>query len=82
MKSQMPQSDQGITHDRYMLIPRKLIFLRRGESILLLKGASANRLWAGKCNAWVDTSSAGRMFCPPRSEGVRSLLASFLGEEW
>ena len=46
----MPSSDQGINRDRYMLIPRVLIFLRRGESVLLLKGAPAKRLWAGKYN--------------------------------
>jgi 8-oxo-dGTP diphosphatase len=46
----MPQSDQGLTHDRYMLIPRTLIFLRRGDSYLLIKGAPAKRLWAGKYN--------------------------------
>lgn len=46
----MPASDQGITRDRYMLIPRVLIFLRRGESVLLLKGAPTKRLWAGKFN--------------------------------
>jgi 8-oxo-dGTP diphosphatase len=46
----MPQSDQGITKDRYMLIPRTAIFLRRGEEYLLIKGASTKRLWAGKYN--------------------------------
>ena len=46
----MPQSDQGITRDRYMLIPRTVIFLRRGESYLLIKGAPIKRLWAGKYN--------------------------------
>ena len=46
----MPSSDQGINRDRYMLIPRVLIFLRRGESVLLLKGAPTKRLWAGKYN--------------------------------
>lgn len=46
----MPVSEQGITSDRYILIPRVLIFLRRGESVLLLKGASSKRLWAGKYN--------------------------------
>jgi 8-oxo-dGTP diphosphatase len=50
MKSQMPKSDQGINRERYMLIPRVLIFLRRGDSILLLKGAPNKRLWAGKYN--------------------------------
>jgi len=46
----MPQSDQGITRDRYMLIPRTIIFLRRGDSYLLIKGAPTKRLWAEKYN--------------------------------
>jgi 8-oxo-dGTP diphosphatase len=46
----MPHSDQGVTKDRYTLIPRVLIFLTRGESVLLLKGAADKRLWAGKYN--------------------------------
>ena len=46
----MPQSDQGVTRDRYMLIPRVAIFLRRGEEYLLIKGAPTKRLWANKYN--------------------------------
>ena len=46
----MPVSDQGITRKRYMLIPRTAIFLRRGASVLLIKGAPTKRLWAGKYN--------------------------------
>ncbi len=46
----MPKSDQGITRDRYMLIPRTAIFLRRGDSYLLIKGAPTKRLWANKYN--------------------------------
>jgi len=46
----MPVSDQGINIDRYMLIPRAMIFVRRGDSYLLLKGALTKRLWAGKYN--------------------------------
>ena len=46
----MPQSDQGITHHRYMLIPRTAIFIRRGDEYLLIKGAPTKRLWAGKYN--------------------------------
>ena len=46
----MPRSDQGVTHDRYTLIPRTAIFLRRGASYLLLKGAPTKRLWANKYN--------------------------------
>ena len=46
----MPQPDQGVTHDRYTVIPRTAIFLRRGDSYLLLKGAPTKRLWANKYN--------------------------------
>jgi len=46
----MPVSDQGVNFDRYMLIPRTAIFVRRGDLYLLLKGAPAKRLWAGKYN--------------------------------
>lgn len=46
----MPVSDQGVTNDRYMLIPRTAIFARRGDEYLLLKGALTKRLWAGKYN--------------------------------
>jgi 8-oxo-dGTP diphosphatase len=46
----MPQSDQGITQDRYMLVPRTAIFVRRGDEYLLIKGSATKRLWAGKYN--------------------------------
>ena len=46
----MPQSDQVLTKDRYTVIPRTAIFLRRGDSYLLLKGVPTKRLWANKYN--------------------------------
>src|SRR5215210_737667 len=46
----MPISDQGLSHDRYTVIPRTAIFLQRGDSFLLLKGAPTKRLWANKYN--------------------------------
>ena len=46
----MPISDQGVTKDRYTLIPRTAIFVRRGDEYLLLKGAPTKRLWADKYN--------------------------------
>jgi 8-oxo-dGTP diphosphatase len=46
----VPKSDQGVTKDRYMLIPRAAIFVRRGDEYLLMKGAPTKRLWAGKYN--------------------------------
>ena len=46
----MPVTDQGVDPDRYQLIPRTLIFITRGESVLLLKGASHKRIWSGRYN--------------------------------
>jgi 8-oxo-dGTP diphosphatase len=46
----MPASEQGINKDRYMLIPRTLIFITRGESVLLLKGAPHKRIWPNRYN--------------------------------
>lgn len=42
--------EQGISKDRYRLIPRVLIFVRRGDEVLLIKGADTKKLWAGKYN--------------------------------
>jgi 8-oxo-dGTP diphosphatase len=46
----MPVSDQGLSEKRYLVIPRTAIFVRRGDSYLLLKGAPHKRRWAGKYN--------------------------------
>jgi 8-oxo-dGTP diphosphatase len=46
----VPVSEQGVTLDRYMLIPRVLIFVTRGNLVLLLKGAPTKRIWANKYN--------------------------------
>lgn len=46
----MPQSDQVNPTNRYTLIPRTVILLRRGDSYLLLKGAPTKRLWANRYN--------------------------------
>ena len=46
----MPQSDQGLSQDRYVVIPRTAIFLQRRDSFLLLRGAPTKRLWANKYN--------------------------------
>src|SRR5688572_20603490 len=46
----MPASDQGVTKDRYTVIPRVAIFIRRDDSFLLLKGAPTKRIWANKYN--------------------------------
>lgn len=46
----MPRSDQGVSHNRYTLIPRTLIFLVCDQNVLLLKGAPNKRLWANRYN--------------------------------
>jgi 8-oxo-dGTP diphosphatase len=46
----MPKSEQGVTKDRYMIIPRTLIFVTHGDRVLLIKGAPTKRLWANKYN--------------------------------
>jgi 8-oxo-dGTP diphosphatase len=69
----MPQSDQGITKDRYKVIPRTAIFLQRGDSFLLLKGAPTKRLWANRYNGL-----GGHV---ERGEDVRSAARRELLEE-
>jgi 8-oxo-dGTP diphosphatase len=46
----MPASDQGVGKQRYMLIPRTLIFVTHGDQLLVLKGAANKRLWAERYN--------------------------------
>jgi 8-oxo-dGTP diphosphatase len=46
----MPKSEQGVTSDRYTIIPRTLVFLTRGDDVLLLRGAAHKRLWANLYN--------------------------------
>jgi 8-oxo-dGTP diphosphatase len=50
-QSNMPSSEQGVNRERYMLIPRTAVFLRRANAYLLLKGAPTKRLWANQYNA-------------------------------
>ncbi len=63
----MPKSDQGVTYDRYMVIPRTLIFVTRNDRVLLIKGEPTKRLWANQYNGigghiepGEDTLSAAR----------------------
>ena len=46
----MSKSDQGITKDRFTVVPRTLIFVFQGDRVLLIKGAPTKRLWANKFN--------------------------------
>ncbi len=42
--------EQGTHFARYPVIPRALIFLFTGDSVLLLKGAPDKRIWPGLYN--------------------------------
>ena len=46
----MPKSDQGVRPGRFQVIPRTLIFITNGDSILLMKGSPKKRLWANRYN--------------------------------
>jgi 8-oxo-dGTP diphosphatase len=46
----MKKSEQGVTSDRYAIIPRTLIFVTRENMVLLIKGAPTKRLWANRYN--------------------------------
>lgn len=46
----MPASEQGVNRERYMLVPRTLIFLTRKTQVLLLHGAKDKHLWPGLYN--------------------------------
>jgi 8-oxo-dGTP diphosphatase len=46
----MPKSEQGVTSDRYAIIPRTLVFVTRGDQVLMIKGAAHKRLWANRYN--------------------------------
>ncbi len=46
----MAEAEQGVNPDRYKVIPRTAIFLRSGESFLLLKGSPNKKLWPGQYN--------------------------------
>lgn len=46
----MPRKDQGVSSDRFRIIPRALIFLVRGKRLLLMRGSPSKRLWANQYN--------------------------------
>jgi 8-oxo-dGTP diphosphatase len=46
----MGNEEQGLNADRYQIIPRCLVFITRGEEVLLIKGAATKRIWANHYN--------------------------------
>lgn len=69
----MPSSEQGINLDRYLFVPRTLIFVFKDECVLLLKGGSNKRLWSGLYNGL-----GGHV---ERGEDILSAAYRELGEE-
>lgn len=46
----MPASDQGVSKNRYQIIPRVLVFATRGDAVLMIKGAPDKKIWANLYN--------------------------------
>ncbi|MGB8253167.1 MAG: NUDIX domain-containing protein [Anaerolineaceae bacterium] len=46
----MPQEEQGVSRNRYCVIPRVLIFIFRGEEVLLIKGNPTKKIWPNRYN--------------------------------
>lgn len=46
----MKVDEQGLSDDRYKIIPRTLVFVTSDERVLLLKGSPQKRLWANQYN--------------------------------
>jgi 8-oxo-dGTP diphosphatase len=46
----MQKQDQGLSSDRYHIIPRTLIFVTDQNKVLLIKGAPTKRIWANRYN--------------------------------
>ncbi|MCS7011820.1 MAG: NUDIX domain-containing protein [Anaerolineales bacterium] len=46
----MPALEQGLQRERYMVVPRVLIFVTRGNQVLLLRGAPDKPIWPNRYN--------------------------------
>jgi 8-oxo-dGTP diphosphatase len=46
----MAAPQQGLDKSRYQFVPRVLVFLTRGEDVLLIKGAPTKRVWPNLYN--------------------------------
>jgi 8-oxo-dGTP diphosphatase len=58
----MSEQEQFVSHGRYTVIPRTLVFLTNGDDVLLLKGAPTKRLWAGRYNGLGGHIDPGETF--------------------
>lgn len=69
----MPASEQRDQTARYTLVPRTVIFIRKDDSYLLIRGSAAKKLWAGQYNG-----AGGHV---ERGEDILSSAARELREE-
>ncbi len=46
----MPKKDQGVSNNRFQIIPRTLIFITQGDRLLLIRGHPQKRIWANLYN--------------------------------
>jgi 8-oxo-dGTP diphosphatase len=46
----MGKDEQGVSIDRFSMIPRTLIFASRDDHILMIKGSPTKRLWPNRYN--------------------------------
>ena len=46
----MPKSDQGLGIRRYSVVPRTLLFIFKGQEVLLIKGSEKKNIWSQKYN--------------------------------
>lgn len=46
----MPATEQAVSPNRYTIVPRTAIYLRRGDAYLLLRGAPTKRAWPNRYN--------------------------------
>ena len=46
----MPKRDQGLDMKRYSVVPRTLLFIFKGQEVLLIKGSEKKSIWSQKYN--------------------------------
>jgi 8-oxo-dGTP diphosphatase len=67
----MGREEQGVrATSRYALVPRTLVFLFRGEQVLLVRGASSKRIWPDRYNGIGGHVERGE---DPHSAALREL---------
>ena len=69
----MPHKDQIVDENRFLVIPRSLIFIFNADKVLLIKGAAEKKIWANRYNGL-----GGHI---ERGEDIKSAALRELSEE-